>query len=137
MKVYFREVRVSSTGRKELIDVTHDIAGIVRGSGVTDGICLVHSMHSTSAIIINEHEGGLLNDLASKVRSEFPEDQDWQHNRIDDNADAHLAGSFIGPSVTVPVRGGSLVLGTWQRVFFFELDGPRSDRRIVVEVLGE
>jgi len=137
LKIYFREVRVSSTGRKEPIDVTRDIAGIVRGSGVTDGICVVHSMHSTSAIIINEHEGGLLNDLVSKVRSEFPADQDWQHNRIDDNADAHLAGSFIGPSVTVPVRGGSLVLGTWQRVFFFELDGPRSDRRIVVEVLGE
>ncbi|HRR55059.1 MAG TPA: YjbQ family protein, partial [Candidatus Methanomethylicus sp.] len=71
MKIYFREVRVSSTGRKEPIDVTRDIAGIVRGSGVTDGICVVHSMHSTSAIIINEHEGGLLNDLVSKVRSEF------------------------------------------------------------------
>ncbi len=136
MKTTFKDLRLNTTRRRELIDLTGEVVKVVRESGVENGICLVYSMHSTSAIIINEGERGLMEDILAKIDEDFPRGRAWLHNRIDDNADAHLAGAFIGPSVVIPVKGGSPCLGTWQSVFFVELDGPRSGRRVVIEVLG-
>ncbi len=137
MKAIFRELRINTAKRRELIDITQDICKTVQESGVEDGICLVYSMHSTSAIIINEPERGLMEDILTKIEEDFPRGRDWLHNRIDDNADSHCAGAFLGPSQVIPVKGGSPCLGTWQSVFFLELDGPRSGRRVILEVLGE
>jgi len=136
VKTTFKDLRLNTTRRRELIDLTGEVVKVVRESGVENGICLVYSMHSTSAIIINEGERGLMEDILAKIDEDFPRGRAWLHNRIDDNADAHLAGAFIGPSVVIPVKGGSPCLGTWQSVFFVELDGPRSGRRVVIEVLG-
>jgi secondary thiamine-phosphate synthase enzyme len=137
MVVTFYEIRLNTKTRKELVDITEKVASAVSQSGLRDGICLVHSTHSTSALVINEDEGGLRNDILKKVSEDYPVGVGWQHDRIDDNADGHLAGTFIGPSITLPVRGGRMILGTWQSIFFLELDGPRTGRRIVVEILGE
>ncbi|MBM5804451.1 MAG: YjbQ family protein [Candidatus Verstraetearchaeota archaeon] len=137
LKIGFRDVRINTEARKEVVDITHEVSRAVTESGITDGICVLHSMHSTSAIIINENEGGLINDIITKVKEDYPSGKGWEHNMIDNNADGHLAGAFIGPSITIPVRGGSPVLGTWQSVFFLELDGPRSGRRVVIEVIGK
>jgi secondary thiamine-phosphate synthase enzyme len=136
VKTTFKELRLSTTKRRELIDLTDEVNRAVSESGVENGICLVYSMHSTSAIIINEGESGLMEDILHKVDEDFPRGRAWLHNRIDDNADAHLAGAFIGPSVVIPVKGGSPCLGTWQSVFFVELDGPRIGRKVIIEVLG-
>lgn len=137
MNTSFREIQINTTKRRELIDVTQELLMAVQESGIKNGICVVYSLHSTSAIIINEPERGLMEDLLTKVEEDFPRGRDWLHNRIDDNADSHLAGAFMGPSMVIPVRDGSLCLGTWQSVFFLELDGPRIGRRVVIEVLGE
>ncbi|MEM2125825.1 MAG: secondary thiamine-phosphate synthase enzyme YjbQ [Candidatus Methanomethyliaceae archaeon] len=137
MNTSFREIQINTTKRRELIDVTQELLMAVQESGIKNGICVVYSLHSTSAIIINEPERGLMEDLLTKVEEDFPRGRDWLHNRIDDNADSHLAGAFMGPSMVIPVRNGSLCLGTWQSVFFLELDGPRIGRRVVIEVLGE
>ncbi|MEM4214344.1 MAG: secondary thiamine-phosphate synthase enzyme YjbQ [Candidatus Methanomethylicaceae archaeon] len=137
MNTSFREIQINTTKRRELIDVTQKLLMAVQESGIKNGICVVYSLHSTSAIIINEPERGLMEDLLTKVEEDFPRGRDWLHNRIDDNADSHLAGAFMGPSMVIPVRDGSLCLGTWQSVFFLELDGPRIGRRVVIEILGE
>lgn len=136
-KVYQEEIRVSTSKRKELIDITYEIEKIVEKSGIVKGLCHVFVPHATAAIIANEHEGGLMRDILRALTELVPPDKGWEHNRIDDNADAHILASIIGPSRTFPVANGRLVRGTWQNVFLVELDGPRPSRRVIVTVLGE
>jgi len=136
-EIAFSEIKLDTGKRKELVDITTRVATFITKSGIQNGICLVHSLHSTSALIINENEEGLRADLLKKVSEDYPRGIGWLHDRIDDNADGHLAGAFVGPSVTIPVKEGLPVLGTWQSIFFVELDGPRRDRCIMVEVMGE
>ena len=136
MKVFFQTVQVSTHSRRELVDITDRVEDSVRRSQVRDGLCLVYSPHSTTAIIVNENESGLREDIVKKVGQDYPKGAGWLHDRVDDNADAHLASSFIGSARVFPVRDGRLLRGTWQNVFLLELDGPRS-RKVTIEVLGE
>ena len=136
MKVYFDEIVFSTSRRIELVDITSKVEDIVKRSGVKNGICLVFAPHATAAIIANEHEKGLMEDVMTKFKEEFPQDGKWKHNLIDNNASAHLGSAMVGADRVFPVRNGELVRGTWQNIFLVELDGPRTYRRIVVEVLG-
>jgi secondary thiamine-phosphate synthase enzyme len=136
LKVFFDEIDVSTKSRTELVDISSYVEDHVRKSNIKNGFCLAYALHSTVAIIVNEHETGLIQDIINKVEKDFPKDIGWLHDRIDDNADAHLASTFIGPSRVFPVKDGRLVRGTWQNIFLLELDGPRT-RKIVLEVLGE
>ena len=136
MKVFFKELRVSTSSLAELVDITYEVERAVAESGVVNGICLIHAPHATAAIIANEHEAGLMKDVLTKLQRDYPRGAGWMHDRIDDNANAHLASAFIGSSRTFPVKDSRLVRGTWQNIFLVEMDGPRS-RRVVVEVLGE
>ncbi len=137
LNVKLGEIRIDTINQKELVDITGEVSKGVTKSEINNGICVVYSMHSTSAIIINENEAGLREDILKKASDDFCSGSSWQHDRIDDNAAAHLAAAFTGPSVVIPVKNGSLTLGMWQSVFFLELDGPRSGRRVVIEVIGE
>lgn len=136
MKVFFDEIDVSTKSRTELIDISSYVEGHVRKSNIKNGFCLAYALHSTVAIIVNEHETGFIQDIMNKVGKDFPKGIGWLHDRIDDNADAHLASTFIGPSRILPIKDGRLVRGTWQNIFVLELDGPRT-RKIVLEALGE
>jgi len=137
MNVYFKELSFSTRRRRELIDITGQVEKIVYESGVRNGMCLVYAPHATIAIVVNEHETGLMNDIITKIERDFPRGFGWLHDKIDDNADAHLASAFIGSSKIFPIVNGKLIRGTWQNIFVLELDGPRSTRRILVEVMGE
>ncbi|MEM4445538.1 MAG: secondary thiamine-phosphate synthase enzyme YjbQ, partial [Thermofilum sp.] len=106
-------------------------------SEVKNGICVVHAPHATAAVILNEHESGLIRDILNKLRELFPPDAEYMHNRIDDNAHAHIASALLGSSKVLPVVNSRLVRGTWQNIFLVELDGPRNRREVVVQVLGE
>ncbi|RZN55680.1 MAG: YjbQ family protein [Candidatus Methanomethylicota archaeon] len=136
MNIKFKEIVINTKRRREIVNITEEIQKFVNESKINNGICLVYSTHATSAIIINENESGLLEDIIRKINEDYPIEKGWLHNRIDDNADAHLASTFIGPSVTIPIKDGKLCLGTWQDIFFLELDGPRIGRKIIIEVLG-
>ncbi|MCP8304918.1 MAG: YjbQ family protein [archaeon] len=136
MKVFFGEIDVSTKDRTELIDISSYVGDHVHKSNINFGFCLVFTPHSTVAIVVNEHEGGLMQDIIRKVKEEFPKGTGWFHDRVDDNADSHLASTFIGPSKVFPVKDGALVRGTWQNIFLLELDGPRR-RKVIVEVMGE
>lgn len=136
MKVLFEEINLSTKSRADLIDITGHVEERVRKSGVKDGLCLLYSPHSTTAIVVNEHESGLMRDILRKAEQEFPRGAGWLHDKVDDNAHAHLGSTFTGSSRIFPVRNGRVLRGTWQEIFLLELDGPRN-RRVLIEVLGE
>ena len=136
MKFFFEDIHVSTKNRTELVDVTRQVEETIRKSGVRNGLCVIHAVHSTVAIIVNENESGLTEDIIKKIQQDFKKGAGWLHDIVDDNADAHLASSFIGPTRILPVQDGKLVRGIWQNVFLLELDGPRT-RRITTEIMGE
>ncbi len=125
---------VATRQRRQIVDITSEVQAAVRESGVQEGIVLIAAPHCTCAIYVNENEPGLVADTLRAVAEQFDK-PGWQHDRIDDNAAAHLAASFMGSSTVLPVSGGRVVLGTWQRIMLVELDGPRN-RRVVVQVVG-
>jgi len=137
MKVYFQEIMFSTTKRFQLIDITREVESIVRESGVRNGLCLVFAPHATAAIIANEHESGLMDDILTKIKELVQPDRRWKHNIIDDNAHAHIGSALMGADRIFPVKDGHLIRGTWQNIFLVEMDGPRSQRYVVVEVIGE
>jgi secondary thiamine-phosphate synthase enzyme len=136
MKVAFDDLSVPTKKRTDVVNITSPVEGAVVNSGITNGICIVHTLHTTTAVAVNENEPNLKEDIVRKIREDFPAGMGWAHDRIDDNADAHIASTYIGPTRMFPVRDGRLVKGTWQSIFLLELDGPRN-RRVLVEVMGE
>ncbi|MEM0501822.1 MAG: secondary thiamine-phosphate synthase enzyme YjbQ [Ignisphaera sp.] len=135
-RVYHKTITLSTSRRFQLIDITKDIEDIVKRSNVKDGICVVFAPHATGAIIANENEVGLVDDITTFIRELTQVDREWKHNRIDDNAHAHIGSAVISSERVFPVIDGKLLRGTWQNVFFVEMDGPRMQRTIIVIVLG-
>ena len=127
-------LRLRSNRRVEIIDITSKVREAIAGSGVNNGIAVVFSFHTTTAIIINESEPRLLDDIIEFLNKLVPEKADYRHNAIDRNADAHLRALFLGNSIAVPVSDGKPDLGTWQSILFIELDGPR-ERKVGVKVI--
>lgn len=126
---------IKTTTRTELIDITDRVRGIVKESRIKDGICLISTRHTTSGIIVNENERGLRSDILEMLETLVPEHKNYAHNQIDNNADAHLRAVLLGNSATIPIEDGHLVLGTWQSIFFVELDGPRT-RNVNIKIIG-
>lgn len=110
---------------------------LVESAEIKNGICIISVPHATAAVIANEHERGLMQDILAKVEDVFPRSWSYGHNAIDDNADAHLAAAFLGHSRTFPIVDGRLIRGTWQNIFVVELDGPRSRREVWLQIIGE
>ena len=125
---------IQTKTRIELIDMTDPVRAAVKESGIKDGICLISTRHTTASIIVNENERGLRKDILDLLEELVPENKNYAHNSIDNNADSHLRAVLLGMSQTIPVEDGHLVLGTWQSIFFVELDGPRN-RTVNVTVI--
>lgn len=129
-----QEIVRTRTGKKlEVLDLTPRVTEIVARSAVVEGMCTVFVRHATAAIVINENaDPGFRLDIIGALRKLFPEGG-WEHDKVDDNGAAHLKAAFLGPSESIPVRDGQLLLGTWQGIALVECDGPR-EREIVVDV---
>ncbi len=127
------EIRTSS--RTEIVDITDRVRTVVRESGIENGICIISTRHTTSGIIVNENERGLRKDILEMLETIIPEDKNYAHNQIDNNAHSHLRAVLLGMSETIPIEDGHLVLGTWQSIFFVELDGPRT-RMVNVKMIS-
>jgi len=133
----FRNVfELKTDERTEIIDVTSQIKYIVGKSSIETGIVNVYSKHSTSGVVINENEPGLIEDFIKALQTIIKTDSNYKHNNIDNNADSHLRSFLIGNSVILPLDDGNIDLGTWQSIFFVELDGPRT-RKVTVTVIGD
>ena len=127
------DITLRTRKTQEMIDITQQVADEVRRTGVKDGLCLVFVPHATAAVVINENaDPNVCQDILDAMGRLVPEGA-WRHDRIDNNAAAHIKATILGPSETVPVRGGALRLGTWQSLMLVEFDDPR-DRTVIVEV---
>jgi secondary thiamine-phosphate synthase enzyme len=120
------KLKIETSKRIELIDITSEVQEEVKKSEVSEGICIISTRHTTAGIIINENERGLKEDILDLLERLVPTGAGYMHDRIDNNADSHLRAVLLGASESLPVSEGKLELGTWQRVFFAEMDGPRS-----------
>jgi secondary thiamine-phosphate synthase enzyme len=136
MRTWYKEISFSTRGRRETVDLTSEVMKAVRESKVKNGILLVQLPHATASLILNESESGLRRDMLDKLDDLIPVRGGYLHDRIDDNAHAHLKSAFIGSSRVVPIVNGEIIRGTWQNFLVLEEDGPRT-RRLAIFVMGE
>jgi len=127
-----REIRISTTSRTELLDITREIQKAVAESGARDGVCHVYVPHTTAGITINENaDPSVRQDILMELNKIVPLQDNYRH--LEGNAAAHIKASLVGSTETILVDAGRLLLGTWQGIFFCEFDGPRS-RRVIIRV---
>ena len=128
------------TGAKdEIVDVTQKVQEIVSKSKVRNGLACVFVVGSTAAVTTVEHEPGLVSDMRDAMDRLYPKEIDYEHHQRwgDGNGHSHVRASFVGPSLTVPVVDGQLLLGTWQQIVFMEFDNKARTRELAVQVVGE
>ncbi len=120
-------ITVKTRARSEMVDITAAIQKELETSGIKEGMCVAYVPHTTAGITINEGaDPAVCQDIVAKLNDLVPAGAGYRH--MEGNADSHIKATLVGSSVTILVEGGRLVLGTWQRVFFCEFDGPRSRR---------
>ena len=128
-----QKILVSTRAREDLVDVTSMVEKAVREAGVSSGICVLYCPHTTAAITINEGaDPSVAEDILMGLGRLIP--ASWDYSHLEGNSDAHLKSSLVGTSETVIIEKGRLVLGTWQKIFFCEFDGPRS-RKVIWKLL--
>lgn len=137
LDVQTKTVNFSTSEKDEVKNLTREIRKAVEESGIKDGLCLIFAPHATGVLLLNEDERGVKSDYLKGLYEIVPEDNQWAHDRIDNNAHSHLKSAFVGSDRVVPITNGKLDLGTWQDVFFVETDGPRGGRRIILKMMGE
>lgn len=129
-----KTLKLQTTSRVEMIDVTEQVRRVVRDSGVMSGLCFVFCPHTTGGVTLNENtDPDVRTDFDRALAAAVPRQGPYVHS--EGNSDAHVKASLIGSSVTMLVENGKLVLGQWQAVYFCEFDGPRS-RTLIVKVLA-
>ena len=124
---------ISTAKHRQITDITSQVQEAVRGADCHQGLACISVPHCTCTVYVNENESGLVADTLELI-NQLPAGGNWRHNRIDNNAEAHLVASLMGSSICLPVSDGQVELGTWQRIMLVELDGPRQ-RRVTVTVV--
>jgi len=138
MKSHTEYLMFNTAKRQEFLNITDQVEGAVKQSGIKEGLCLVNAMHITSSVFINDDEPGLHKDFAIWVEKLAPYGKDkYQHNLTgEDNGDAHLKRTIMGREVVVAVTNGKLDFGPWEQMFYGEFDGQRS-KRVLVKIIGD
>ena len=134
MTVKSNSFKIDTSKKFEVIDITSKINELI---DIEAGIVSIFSRHSTSAIVVNENEKGLLQDFEFMLNNLVSDKFSYSHDRIDNNASSHLRSFLLSSSESLPVKNSRLDLGTWQSVFFVELDGPRRARTVTLTMVGE
>jgi len=139
MGVYYDEIIIKSKGEVDIIDITNDAQDVVNKSKIKNGIACIFIPGSTGCITTIEYEPGLKKDLPRMLEKIAPKDEYYDHHETwhDDNGHSHIRASLIGPSLTIPIKDGKLLHGTWQQIVFIELDTTSRQRNIVVQIVGE
>jgi secondary thiamine-phosphate synthase enzyme len=128
------ELRIRTTTKREMVDLTARVAEIVARADVDEGLCSVYTPHATAAIVVNENDDpNVCVDVLDLLDQLIPAGV-WRHDKVDGNAASHIQATILGPGETIPVSAGKLLLGRWQSVMLVELDGPR-ERRVLVTLL--
>lgn len=137
--VHHQEIHLQTGRAGQMHDLTGQVASILKTSGVQQGLVNVFNVGSTAAVGTIEFEPGLQQDLHQLLNRLVPPSRDYGHERAwhDGNGHSHLQATTLGPAITVPVRDGHLVLGTWQQIFHLECDVKPRRRTVLVTVMGE
>ena len=124
-------ISVRTNKRIEMVDITFSVQQQIENAGLVDGICTVFVPHTTAGVTINEGaDPDVCIDIVRKLNELAPPDDGYRHR--EGNSDSHIKASLVGSSVSIIIEKGRLVLGTWQKIFFCEFDGPRS-RKVYVK----
>ncbi len=136
--IYREEIKLETQHEMQILDITNEVEKIVARSNIKDGIVNIFVPGSTGAITTIEYEHGLLHDLPAALERIAPSNAYYKHEERwhDGNGRSHVKASIIGPSLTVPVENGKLLLGTWQQIVFIECDVRARQRRLIVSVVG-
>lgn len=137
--IFQQEITVTTTGHGHMHDLTGEVGEVVSKSGVRTGIAHVFNIGSTAAVGTIEFEPGLQQDLPAILDKLIPPSRSYGHEQAwhDGNGHSHLQATVLGPSLTVPIAGGKLVLGTWQQIFHLECDVRGRNRTVAITVIGE
>jgi secondary thiamine-phosphate synthase enzyme len=132
-----QQIRVRTERRTQLIDITSDVQAVLQGTNGGSAAALVFVPHTTAGVTINEHaDPAVARDFEAALERMVGDDWGWKHiEEGEENAPSHIRASLMGPQVLVPLEDGRLALGTWQGIFFCELDGPR-ERTVYVTPLA-
>ena len=141
MVVINKSLKLSSSSNFQIIDISSDIVAILneinKENKIDNGVVNIFTKHSTSAIRVNENEKGLLLDFEKVLKDIVKKNHNYKHDFIDNNAASHIRAFLLGSSESIPIVDGRLDLGTWQSIFFIELDGPRANRTVDLTFIGE
>ncbi len=138
MKSYRRELWFNVPQRRKIINITNEVQSAIDESGIKEGLVLVNAMNITASVFINDDEPGLHRDYENwleKLAPEKPYNQ-YNHNGFEDNADAHLKRTVMGREVVCAITDGALDFGTWEQIFYYELDGKRR-KHALIKIIGE
>jgi len=128
-----QELKISTKSQTEMVIVDEDIQSVIRESGVKEGLCVLWVPHTTAGVTINENaDPAVVRDILYEINKVIPLRDSYHH--MEGNSAAHIKSSLFGPSLTILITGGRLVLGTWQSIYFCEFDGPRQ-RRMMIKIL--
>jgi secondary thiamine-phosphate synthase enzyme len=140
VKVVTRNFEIKSDGENQVIDVTEEVKKAISAAEVSDGVATVFVVGSTAAITTMEYEPGLVTDFPEMLERVAPKSGiEYEHQRRwhDGNGHSHVRASLVGPSLSIPLVGGELVLGEWQQVVLVEFDIRPRSRKVVVQIMGE
>lgn len=139
MRIMTKNIQLKSKGETDIIDITDHVSQVIEESSVSNGIATVFVAGSTAALTTIEYEPGLKHDFLQMLSRVAPKDIVYEHDNTwhDGNGHSHVRASLIGPSLTIPVVGGKLTLGTWQQIVFLEMDTRPRNRKVIVQMLGE
>lgn len=137
--VYGEEIKRSTVGFSDVVNITGDVSGIVKRSGITAGLVNISVIGSTASVSTIEYENALVEDIREMLDEWIPSTKRTRHSETwgDDNGFSHLRSTLMGPGITVPVAGGAPILGTWQQIILIDHDNRPRDRRVYVQVMGE
>lgn len=139
MRIKTYNISFSTKGDIDIKNITNEIKSVVRESNISDGMVYIFVPGATGALATMEYEPGLIEDTKNMFRRIVSDKENYKHdaNHPQGNAPSHLRSTLLGPSLTVPISEGKLILGTWQEVVFVDFDNRPRNRKVVVKILGE
>jgi secondary thiamine-phosphate synthase enzyme len=139
MAIVTKNIQIKSRGEDDVIDITKPTLKAIKESNLKNGIVTVFVSGSTAAITTIEYEPGLRNDFPKMLNRIVPRDIEYEHDKTwnDGNGHSHVRASLVGPSLTIPFKDGTLLLGIWQQVVLLEMDTRQRERQIILQIIGE
>jgi secondary thiamine-phosphate synthase enzyme len=139
MAIFSETISLSTKGFSDILDITHQVDAVTDRSGIKNGLVTVFCPGSTGSVTTIEHETGVLRDLQRAIEKIAPSNIPYEHDKRwgDGNGFSHVRAALMKPSLTIPLIGGKLALGTWQQIVFIDFDNRSRERNLTVQIMGE